>query len=816
MNSAANPQLDLAFDYVRYTNTHIFLTGKAGTGKTTFLHRIKAEGFKRMVVTAPTGVAAINAGGVTLHSFFQLPFGLFLPGTERTQTQKYRFSKDKINLIRSLELLVIDEISMVRADMLDAVDEVLRRHADRTRPFGGVQLLMIGDLHQLPPVVKQDDWKLLSPHYDTPYFFSSLALKETEMVSIELQHIYRQSDNRFIELLNKVRDNRIDVQVLEMLNSRYRPPAGIPIDSGFVTLTSHNSGAIEINRQRLDALKQPLRRFHAVVEGDFPEIAFPTDATLLFKKGAQVMFVKNDASPQKRFFNGKLGTIVRFGDGEIVVRCQDEAADIPVEPAEWHNIRYSLHPQSKEIQEEQLGTFRQYPLKLAWAITIHKSQGLTFNNVVIDAGAAFAHGQVYVALSRCRTLEGIVLSSRIQPASVRTDRRVSTYTTEIGQNTPDEHRLLEAKRQYQQELVSELFTFNTIRRHVQHLARIFHQHANALSPEGLLHFKTLHTRIVSDIITVTDKFLPQLQTYFAQVELPEDNVNLRERIGKASGYFSPKLNEILSEVRNIHLVTDDKSVRKIAQDGLQALQGDLVTRYACFTACAKGFATPAYLKAKKNAELQFVTERRVAATTMVEEVPKDVRHPGLYAQLLRWRSETASNLGVALREVLRTKSLNELAEFVPTTKAALRRIRGLGEFKVNEFGDALIRLIQAYCGENKIEPASAKQPHVEKSNTRRKTLDLFKAGKTISQIAAERDLAIGTIEAHLAFFVARNELSVFDIVPQPAAEQILDYFSHAASLSLTEAKARFGEQYSYGELRMVLEQFKAKETTRGL
>ena len=385
-----------------------------------------------------------------------------------------------------------------------------------------------------------------------------------------------------------------------MLNNRYRPPAGIPIDSGFITLTSHNSGAIEINRQRLDALNQPLRRFHAVVEGSFPEIAFPTDATLLFKKSAQVMFVKNDSSPQKRFFNGKLGTIVRFCDGEIVVRCQDEAADIPVEPAEWQNIRYSLHPQTKEIQEEQLGTFRQYPLKLAWAITIHKSQGLTFDNVVIDAGAAFAHGQVYVALSRCRTIEGIILSSKIQQASVRTDRRVSTYTTEIGQSTPDEGHLLEAKRQYQQELVSELFTFSAIRRHLQQLARIFRQHANALSPEGLSHFRTLNDRIVTDIIAVTDKFLPQLQTYFAQVELPEDNVNLRERVGRASGYFSPKLNEILSEVRNIHLVTDDKSVIKTAQDSLQVLQRDLVTEICVLRRLREGIRHSGLSESKKE------------------------------------------------------------------------------------------------------------------------------------------------------------------------------------------------------------------------
>jgi hypothetical protein len=311
--------------------------------------------------------------------------------------------------------------------------------------------------------------------------------------------------------------------------------------------------------------------------------------------------------------------------------------------------------------------------------------------------------------------------------------------------------------------------------------------------------------------------MPQLKTYFAQPELPEHNPALRSRIQKAADYFSRKLHqELLPEVRKIHLITDDKAVLKTAQEYLQALQKDIFAKHASFAASQDGFSTAAYLKAKKNAELQFVTERRVAATTIVEEMPKDVPHPSLYAQLLRWRSETASDLGVALREILRTRSLRELVQVLPITKAGLKSIRGIGEFKVNEFGDTLIRIIQAYCTENKIEPDPSKQPHAEKSNTRLKTLDLFKSGKTIAQIAAERDLAIGTIEAHLAYFVARKELNVLDIVPQPAAGQILDYFSRAASLSLAEAKVQFGDQYSYGELRMMLEHFKTQETTRSL
>ncbi len=812
--SSSNPQLDLAFDYVRYTNRHIFLTGKAGTGKTTFLHRIKADGFKRMVVTAPTGVAAINAGGVTLHSFFQLPFGLHIPGAVRAEEGRRRFSADKQELLRKLELLVIDEISMVRADLLDAVDEVLRRYVDGSRPFGGVQLLMIGDLHQLPPVVKPEDWELLSPHYESPYFFSSLTLKNTAMVSIELKHIYRQSDAAFIELLNKLRDNQIDAQVLETLNSRYRPDATLSTDDGYITLTSHNASAADINRRKLQSVDQPPRRFEATVEGDFPEVSYPTDHTLHLKRGAQVMFVKNDASPDKRFFNGKIGTIQRFDEGKIVVRCKDDASDIAVEPAEWQNIRYSLQPQTKEIREELLGTFKQFPLKLAWAITIHKSQGLTFDHVIIDAGAAFAHGQVYVALSRCRSLEGIVLGSRIHPVSVKTDQRVRAYAAESRRFPAGEQQLRESKRQYQEELLRELFDFSAIARHLQHLWRTFRRHRNALSPEGCSHFQDLCFRFDAEVEAVTRRFQPQLQSYLAQPELPEDNESLRPRIQKAAGYFSKKLyQELLPEVRKVHLITDDKAVFKTAQEHLQDVQMQVFAKHACFAASNEGFSTAAYIRARKNAELQFMTERRIAATT-IDDVPDDVPHAALYARLLRWRSETASNLGVALREVLRTRSLRELVHFLPADKSALKRIRGISELKANEFGDALTGIIRAYCVEHKVEPGTSHQPQIKTSHTRRVTIDLFKAGKAIPQIAAERDLAPGTIEAHLAQAVAAKELDILDLVTKQAIEQISDYFSTASSLSLAEAKERFGEQYSFGQLRLVLEHFRTRGHAR--
>ncbi|VAW73204.1 DNA repair and recombination protein, putative helicase, partial [hydrothermal vent metagenome] len=399
-----NPELALANDFVRYTDNNIYLTGKAGTGKTTFLRQLKESSPKRMIITAPTGVAAINAGGVTLHSFFQMPFGPFISGSDAHQQAQHRkINKEKINIIKSLDLLVIDEISMVRADLLDGVDAVLRRYKHRDRPFGGVQLLMIGDLHQLSPVIKDDEWALLKPYYDTGYFFSSNALKQTDMVSIELKHIYRQSDAHFIDLLNKVRDNCLDERSFQALNTRYIADFKPDDTQNYITLTTHNRRADSINQQRMESLQSKPFVFNAEIEGDYPANIYPAPEELLLKKGAQVMFVRNDSSTDKKYFNGKIGKIIKIDNHAISVKCPGDSASIVVEKLTWENIKYTLDEKTKEISEALIGSFYQYPLRMAWAITIHKSQGLTFEHTIIAANAAFSHGQVYVALSRCKT-----------------------------------------------------------------------------------------------------------------------------------------------------------------------------------------------------------------------------------------------------------------------------------------------------------------------------------------------------------------------------------------------------------------------------
>ena len=430
-----NPELDLAWDFVEKTDRSIFLTGKAGTGKTTFLHSLKSNSLKRLIVVAPTGVAAINAKGVTIHSFFQMPFGPILPEGSSFQKKEssfqHKFSKIKINIIKSLDVLIIDEISMVRADLLDGIDQVLRRYRDRTKVFGGLQVLMIGDLQQLAPVVKNNEWELLKPYYNTPYFFSSNAFIESATLNIELKHIYRQDNQRFIKILNEIRNNNLSDDSINELNKRYLPEFSPKQDEGYITLTTHNERANVLNDKELEKLKGKCQSYKAFIQGKFQESSYPTHEKLLLRKGAQVMFIKNDSNPEKRYYNGKIGKIIALDKKEIRVYCQGDLEDIIVTPETWDNVNYTLNPETKEISENSIGSFSQMPLRLAWAITIHKSQGLTFDKAIIDANAAFAHGQTYVALSRCRTLVGIVLKNKIAAESIITDSRVTSFNLSL-------------------------------------------------------------------------------------------------------------------------------------------------------------------------------------------------------------------------------------------------------------------------------------------------------------------------------------------------------------------------------------------------
>ncbi|HET8572338.1 MAG TPA: helix-turn-helix domain-containing protein [Edaphocola sp.] len=443
MQDDQNELFKLAVSFVCYSHQSLFLTGKAGTGKTTFLKYIKSHCHKKMAITAPTGVAAINAGGVTLHSFFQLPFGAFLPeagsawGTGPQQFYnkkqllgKLRLRENQRDVIKSLELLIIDEVSMVRADLLDAIDAILRSVRRRPlEPFGGLQMLFIGDLYQLPPVVTAEEWQSLSGYYASPFFFDAKVLQEAPPVPLELQKIYRQNDPGFIHLLNQIRNNQCTDRDLEQLHQTYKPTFIPAENSGYITLTTHNKTAHQLNESALNRLPGKTIEIKAHIKDDFPQNAFPADEVLRLKAGAQIMFIKNDKGEKRRYFNGKIGIVKSIDERhkKIEVAFPGEAERFFVETETWDNIRYEYDKDNDELKEKTLGSFVQYPIRLAWAVTIHKSQGLTFDKAVVDAGRSFAPGQVYVALSRLTGTEGLVLHSRIYPESIQTDPRVRQY-----------------------------------------------------------------------------------------------------------------------------------------------------------------------------------------------------------------------------------------------------------------------------------------------------------------------------------------------------------------------------------------------------
>ncbi len=806
MSLQTNPQLDLARQYVQNTGSHVYLTGKAGSGKTTFLHQLKQAGLKRMAVVAPTGVAAINAGGMTMHSLFQLPLGLYLPGTERASSvQSSRFRRDKIRLIQSLDLLVIDEISMVRADLLDAVDAVLKRFRDPYQPFGGLQLLMIGDLHQLPPVVKPEDWTMLREHYQTPYFFDSHALKQTHYVAIELKHIYRQSDPELIGLLNLVRENRLDEHALRALNQRYRPDFAPPVGQPHITLTATNSSAAEINRESLCRLSTKPRKFEAIIEGQFPPSSFPTEQVLELKVDAQVMFIRNDTSEARRFFNGKLGRITRIDQDMIWVRCPDETSDIPVERAEWQNIKYVLNEETKQIEERLLGSFTQFPVKLAWAITIHKSQGLTFERCIIDAEAAFAHGQVYVALSRCKSLDGIVLRSPIEPASVKTDPIVRDFSEQAERNLPSESQLLNAKSEYQSATLKELFDFGSIMQPVNRLLAIIRENAGTLVPEAATQCQALSEHVTETLLNVSRKFHPQLCQYLAEDLLPVENANLQTRIRKASVYFTEKLEGLFKDAGELPSSADNQEVASNLDKAIRALRLAVAIKLACFKACKDGFSVESLGQARVNAELDFANIE--SSSSRVMKIPKGISHPELYQEIYRWREQTAQQNNRSPFEVVPNLTINEIARCLPTDRTQLRNLPGIGKARAKRYGDTLVNMVRSYLKEQNVDAEltgrhSAQRPNI--SQTKQTSFEMFCQGKTIDEIAAQRSLAVSTIQGHLAVFIKRQELDVHSVLESGAIEDIRQYLSANPEVSLSRAKKYFRGKYDYGEIKMVM------------
>ncbi len=712
MEFSDNPQLKLAYDFVRDSGCNVFLTGKAGTGKTTFLHNFKKESNKRMVVLAPTGVAAVNAGGVTIHSFFQLPFGPQLPfdaerpspserDEVRASASRYqRFSREKINIIKSLDLMVIDEISMVRADLLDAVDTVLRRFRDRERPFGGVQLLMIGDLQQLAPVVREDDWEILRPYYDSAFFFSSRALQQTEFVSIELKKIYRQQDQAFIRILNRVRDNQMDDDTLKELNRRYLPGFSPPDSEGYITLTTHNFQSKEINVSKLNALKGKAGTFKAEVSGEYPEVSYPTEAELVLKVGAQVMFVKNDISPVKLYYNGRIGTVTRMTEDLVYVRCPGDEAPIAVGKAEWENCRYALDDATREIKETVIGTFTQHPLKLAWAITIHKSQGLTFDKAIIDARAAFAHGQVYVALSRCTSLEGLVLSSPLGRQAMKSDQVINSFTRRIEENPPDMERLLAMKNDYQKTLVMDLFDFSSLKRQMGGLLTLARKYHSSIDGAVIEALEKIDHSLKIELAEVSVKFQREVLGHISGHPDVEGHQLLQDRIMKACAYFSPRIAAVLQALSEMEIETDNKEVRKSLQEVLKRLRLELHVKSVCLSACEKGFRTSVYLSTRSRAAIETRGDKKPVKPATEYAVSK---HPEFLNRLKSWRDRKAEELNLPGHMILPRRTLHGIADELPVTPGALMGIKGMGKKKMKRFGSEILEIIISFCKEKNIE-----------------------------------------------------------------------------------------------------------------
>lgn len=720
-----NLVFDLASEFVRSTAAHIYLTGKAGTGKTTFLRTVVPESGKKYIIVAPTGVAAINAGGVTIHSMFGLPTKAFIPQNDVVDpnlannpamlSRHFRYNRNKVEVLRELELLVIDEVSMVRMDILDAIDLALRSVRRNSAPFGGVQVLFIGDLYQLAPVIKDDEGALLQQYYKGKYFFNAKVYSKINPVHIELETIYRQQDSRFVGILNNIRHAAFDQDDHEALMKHYRPDFQ-PDEPGWITLTTHNAKADQMNEQELQRLPGEPVVMPAKISKDFPDNMFPTERELRFKPGAQVMFIKNDTSGDRMYYNGRIGTIAAIAEDSLEVTFQDTGQSITVKPETWENTRYTLNKETDKLEEEVMGSFTQYPLRLAWAITIHKSQGLSFDRAVIDAGASFAPGQVYVALSRCRSMDGLVLKSEITPRSIQSDHRVVEFSESRPPRSKVQDRLWEEQQKYARIRLFSVFSFDRLERLYEEWLNDCKEHSSGIWAEMTEPAEDYALKF-RELEEVARRFRNELELIFPDNLDDQTQVDrLSDRVVKGADYFAGQIFQaVLAPLTEIN---GKLAIRARAKKHHEYTTGLLDKTWS---------ALNNLFSMQLNGEPLYRGERRIHRVAAGKEAETTEKKPG----------------------------------------------------KKTGKGDSTLV-----------------------------TLQLFRDGHSIAEMAEMRGLTEGTIEAHLGMLIGTGKIALEELINSEQQEIIEHAIDTAPEPGLGAVRQKLGDDYSFGMIRWVL---KARE-----